>query len=130
MKIRLFYSITASIVGLCCLFLNQSHAQTNWSERMADTMLEVHKDSITYKEENKHSRWDYEQGLLLKAIERVWYRTGDAKYFRFILKDIDGFVSENGEIKGYKLEQYNIDNITGGRLLIMLYRETGKEKFK
>jgi unsaturated rhamnogalacturonyl hydrolase len=97
---------------------------------MADTMLEVHKDSITYKEENKHSRWDYEQGLLLKAIERVWYRTGDAKYFRFILKDIDGFVSENGEIKGYKLEQYNIDNITGGRLLIMLYRETGKEKFK
>ena len=107
-----------------------THAQTNWSERMANAMLEIHKDSITYKEEGKFARWDYEQAILLKALEQVWIRTGDGKYYQFILKNTDSYVNEKGEIKTYKGEQFNIDNITGGRILLMLYRETGKEKFK
>ena len=107
-----------------------THAQTNWSERMANAMLEIHNDSITYKEEGKFARWDYEQAILLKALEQVWIRTGDGKYYQFILKNMDSYVNEKGEIKTYKGEQFNIDNITGGRILLMLYRETGKEKFK
>ena len=112
------------------ILTQQTKAQTNWSERMANAMLETHKDSITYKEEGKFARWDYEQAILLKALERVWTRTGDGKYYQFILKNIDSYVNEKGEIKTYKGEQFNIDNITGGRILLMLYRETGKEKFK
>lgn len=107
-----------------------THAQTNWSERMANAMLEIHKDSIAYKEEGKFARWDYEQAILLKALEQVWTRTGDGKYYQFILKNMDSYVNEKGEIKTYKGEQFNIDNITGGRILLMLYRETGQEKFK
>lgn len=116
---------------LITLFQQATHAQTNnWSEKMANVMIETHKDSITYKEEGKSARWDYEQAIILKAIERVWYRTGDAKYFRFILNNMDSYVNDKGEIRTYKGEHLNIDNITGGRLLVMLYRETGKEKFK
>lgn len=106
------------------------NAQTNWSERMANAMMETHKDSITYKEAGKFARWDYEQAILLKALERVWNHTGDGKYYQFILKNMDAYVNEKGEIKTYKGEQFNIDNLTGGRILLMLYRETGKEKFK
>ncbi len=106
------------------------NAQTNWSERMANAMMETHKDSITYKEEGKFARWDYEQAVLLKALERVWTRTGDGKYYQFILKNMDSYVNDKGEIRTYKGEQFNIDNITGGRSLLMLYRESGKEKFK
>ena len=120
-----------NLILLILIFhFHQSLAQTNWSERMTDAMMEAHKDSITYKEAGKFARWDYEQAILLKALERVWYRTGDAKYYKFILKNVDAFVNEKGEIKGYKGEQFNIDNITGGRILLMLYRESGKEKFK
>jgi unsaturated rhamnogalacturonyl hydrolase len=104
------------------LTFQQTQAQTNWSERMANAMLEIHKDSITYKEEGKFARWDYEQAILLKALERVWIHTGDGKYFQYILKNMDSYVNEKGEIKTYKGEQFNI--------LLMLYRETGKEKFK
>ena len=118
------------ILSLSIICNHKIVSQTNWSERMADAMMEAHKDSITYKEVGKFARWDYEQAILLKALERVWYRTGDAKYYRFILKNMDAFVNEKGEIKGYKGEQFNIDNITGGRILLMLYRESGKEKFK
>ena len=118
------------LLVLFTFITQQTHAQTNWSERMANAMLETHKDSITYKEEGKFARWDYEQAILLKALERVWTRTGDGKYYQFILKNMDSYVNEKGEIKTYKGEQFNIDNITGGRILLMLYRETGKEKFK
>ena len=97
---------------------------------MANAMMEIHKDSITYKEEGKFARWDYEQAILLKALQSVWNHTGDGKYYQFILKNMDSYVNEKGEIKTYKGEQFNIDNITGGRILLMLYRETGKEKFK
>lgn len=112
------------------IFTQQTYAQTPWSERMANAMMETHKDSITYKEEGKFARWDYEQAILLKALERVWTRTGNGKYYQFILKNMDSYVNEKGEIRTYKGEQFNIDNITGGRILLMLYRETGKEKFK
>ncbi|MBB6002827.1 glycoside hydrolase family 88 protein [Arcicella rosea] len=119
------------LAGICLFFLsNTSLAQMKWSERMADIMLDVHKDSITYKEEGKRARWDYEQAIILKAIERVWYRTGDAKYYRFILNNMDSYVNDKGEIKTYKYDNFNSDNITGGRSLVMLYRESGKEKFK
>ncbi|MET3127948.1 unsaturated rhamnogalacturonyl hydrolase [Arcicella rosea] len=118
------------LAGICLFFSNTSLAQMKWSERMADIMLDVHKDSITYKEEGKRARWDYEQAILLKAIERVWYRTGDAKYYRFILNNMDSYVNDKGEIKTYKYDNFNSDNITGGRSLVMLYRESGKEKFK
>ncbi len=89
------------LAGICLFFSNTSLAQMKWSERMADIMLDVHKDSITYKEEGKRARWDYEQAILLKAIERVWYRTGDAKYYRFILNNMDSYVNDKGEIKTY-----------------------------
>jgi unsaturated rhamnogalacturonyl hydrolase len=112
------------------IFSNKIVAQLPWSERMANAMMETHKDSITYKEEGKYARWDYEQALLLKALERVWYRTGDAKYYRFILNNMDSYVNDKGEIRSYKGDQFNIDNITGGRTLVMLHRESGKEKFK
>ena len=118
------------LVIFLLIFSQQIHAQTNWSERMANAMMETHRDSITYKEEGKFARWDYEQAILLKALERVWTRTGNGKYYQFILKNMDSYVNEKGEIRSYKGEQFNIDNITGGRILLMLYRETGKEKFK
>ncbi|MEA5257488.1 glycoside hydrolase family 88 protein [Arcicella aquatica] len=137
MQRKLFFTIpivskcSIILAGICLFFsMNTSFAQTKWSTRMADIMLDVHKDSITYKEEGKRARWDYEQAILLKAIERVWYRTGDAKYYRFILNNMDAYVNDKGEIKTYRYDNFNSDNITGGRSLVMLYRESGKEKFK
>ena len=83
---------------LITLFQPATHAQTNnWSEKMANVMIETHKDSITYKEEGKSARWDYEQAIILKAIEKVWYRTGDAKYFRFILNNMDSYVNDRAK---------------------------------
>jgi unsaturated rhamnogalacturonyl hydrolase len=104
-------------------------AQTPWSERMAKTMLTVHRDSITVKD-GKPATWDYEQGLLLLAMERLWHRTGDGAYFRYIQKNIDSFVDEKGTIRTYALDEFNLDNVTPGRALLLLHTETGRPKYR
>ena len=102
------------------LFTTNLYAQEKpWSVRMADAFMQWHKDSIVIGN-NKYTRWDYEQGLMLKALETVWVRTGEGKYLDYIQKEIDLFVEEDGNIRTYDLEEYNIDNITSGRNLLLL----------
>nr|WP_260625888.1 DUF4350 domain-containing protein [Hymenobacter sediminicola] len=86
---------------------------------MTDAFISWHPDSILIGN-RKTARWDYEQGLMLKALERVWQRTGDARYFTYIQKDLDQFVQKDGTIRTYKLEDYNLDNLTTGHVLLTL----------
>lgn len=97
-------------------------------ERMASTVMTIWKDTI--KEEGKQEKWSYEQGVVLKGIEGVWLATGDGKYFNYIQQHIDRFVGDDGTIRTYKLEDYNIDNVLLGRNLLLLYKVTGREKYR
>jgi unsaturated rhamnogalacturonyl hydrolase len=42
---------------------------------------------------------------------------------------MDFFVNTDGAIKTYRQDEYNIDNINNGKLLLLLYRVTLKEKY-
>ncbi len=112
-----------------CPFLVFSQTQP-LSQRMVDSFIRQHPDSIVIGN-NKAARWDYEQGLMMKAIERVWNRTGDGRYYTYILNDLNQFVREDGSIRTYKADDFNIDNMPTGRTLLMLGQQTqpGKEKF-
>ncbi|GGH45724.1 hypothetical protein GCM10007423_44880 [Dyadobacter endophyticus] len=98
---------------------------------MADSFIANHKDSILVGK-NTATKWDYEQGLMLKAIEKVWCRTGEGKYFEYIRKDIDQYVRPDGTIRTYHADEFNIDNIPPGRALLALYQQSqpDKEKYK
>ncbi|RIV24843.1 glycoside hydrolase family 88 protein [Fibrisoma montanum] len=115
------------------LFFSPSvFAQTKpWSQQMADAFMARHKDSIVIGNQ-KSARWDYEQGLVLKAIEMVWNRTGDGKYYNYILNDINQFVGKDGSIRTYTTSDYNLDNITTGRVLLTLAQQTqpGRERYQ
>ncbi|RZJ79998.1 MAG: hypothetical protein EOO20_26365, partial [Chryseobacterium sp.] len=36
----------------------------------------------------------------------------------------------DGTIKGYRPDEYNIDHVNNGKLLLLLYRVTGKDKYR
>lgn len=74
--------------------------------------------------------WEYEQGVVLKGIERLWRETGDIRYFNYLKKMIDLFVREDGTIRTYNMQEYNSDFIPPGRLVLTLYKETKQEKYK
>src|ERR1700741_2264068 len=98
------------------------------AERMAATVMTIWKDSL-FTEAGKPAKWTYDQAVILKGIEGLWYRTGDAKYFNYMQKSMDFFVDDKGNIRTYKQQDYNIDNVLCGRILITLFNVTGKEKY-
>ena len=113
-----------SITLLFMLAVLLTNAQDiRWSERMAGTVIKVWPDSAT------HVKWAYEQGVFMKGIEEVWLQTGDQKYFEYIQKYLDNLIAADGTIKGYKEEDYNIDNILLGRQVLLLYQKLGTTKY-
>ena len=120
---------------LCLLFLPLlAPAQTApaaLSQRLADVFIAQHPDSIVIGN-RKAARWDYEQGLLLHALERVWERTGDGRYFAYIQHDIDQFVRGDGSIRTYRPDEFQLDNIATGRALLLLGQVSvpGNEKYR
>src|ERR1043166_8726928 len=80
------------------------------SERMAATVMKLWKDSWS-NDPARTERWSYEQGVALKGMESVWVNTGDGKYFTYIQQSLDRFVNDDGTIKTYKLDEYNLDKI-------------------
>lgn len=100
-----------------------------YSVRMAESFMTWHKDSIMVKE-NKPASWDYEQGLMYKAIEKVWNRTGNGKYYEYVRRDMNRYVQKDGSIRTYKYDDFNLDNIPTGRALLTLYQQTQPDKDK
>jgi unsaturated rhamnogalacturonyl hydrolase len=100
----------------------------SYAARMAQTVMTIWKDSLSMGS-GRPVRWSYDQGVVLKGIEGLWKNTADKRYFDYIQKSMDFFVGEDGSIRTYKQDEYNIDNVLCGRNLLMLYRVTGKEKY-
>ncbi|MFN8243042.1 MAG: glycoside hydrolase family 88 protein [Ferruginibacter sp.] len=100
-----------------------------YSQRMAKTAMNLWKDSFAIKP-GKPARWSYDQGVMLKGIEGIWRLYGDATYFNYIRHSMDFYVQEDGTIKDYKRDEFNIDHTSNGKILMMLYNITGKEKYK
>ena len=93
-----------------------------WSVRMADSAIARYPLSM--------AQWHYEHGFLLKSIEQVWLKTGQARYWRFVQDVMDAFVEPNGSIRTYRVEEYNLDHVNPGKMLFPLYRATGDARYR
>ena len=116
-----------SITFLLLVAVFSAVAQTKpISERAAATaMTALWSDNAGYP-----AKWTYDHGLVLKGIERVYHNTGDKQYLDFIQRSMDHFVADDGSIRTYSLDDYNIDNILPGRNLLFLYKVTKQEKYR
>jgi unsaturated rhamnogalacturonyl hydrolase len=115
------------IMGGFLSFAISLQAQS-WTEKMASTVMNIWKDSLAMQQ-GRPVKWSYDQGVVLKGIEGLWKNTADKKYFDYIQKSMDFFVDNDGNIRTYKAEDYNIDNILCGRNLLMLYKVTLNPKY-
>ena len=100
-----------------------------WSVRMADSVMARTPDPLLLDVVDR-PRWEYTQGLILKAILEVWRKTGDERYFTYARAYFDGMLEEQGGIRTYVLEEYNIDRINPGKVLFLLHERTREEKYR
>jgi unsaturated rhamnogalacturonyl hydrolase len=68
-------------------------------------------------------KWEYDTGMVLKGIERVALKSKDAAALAYVKRTIDGLVDASGTIKGYRMDEYNIDQINMGRVIFRLWAE-------
>lgn len=99
-----------------------------WSDRMALTLMKRHPEAYMI-DDSKTPKWDYVHGLVLHSIEELYKKNPDLRYPSYIKGYVDSFVQEDGTIKSYDLDKYNIDMIVAGRLLFNIYETTKEEKY-
>ncbi|MCR5107545.1 MAG: glycoside hydrolase family 88 protein [Lachnospiraceae bacterium] len=78
----------------------------------------------------KANKWNYIDGCMLSSLMRLYEMTGNKKYLEFSDSFMDWFINDDGTIKTYEKEEYNIDRIKPGCALFSLYDITGKEKYR
>ncbi|HZG69688.1 MAG TPA: glycoside hydrolase family 88 protein [Herpetosiphonaceae bacterium] len=87
-------------------------------------------DSVLSRHSPEAARWHYEQGLILRAIEQVWRATGEPAYWRFVKDTMDLFIGPDGDIRSYRVDEYNLDQIKPGVVLFPLLEVTGEERYR
>lgn len=100
------------------------------SQQMAATAMIKWKDSlVTRSSKDGKSRWNYQESVVLKAMEEIYKTTGDIKYFDYIKRHVDYYVNTDGTIRTYKQDEFSIDNIPMGRVVLYLYNTTHEQKY-
>lgn len=101
-----------------------------WSVQMANSVMEryPHLTDMDYKfHQRKKVKWQYDVAMVAQAISRLG--DIDEVYSEYMKDYIDFFIDEEGNIFNYKLTDYNLDKINPGNILIILYEESGEEKY-
>jgi len=102
--------------------------QMPWSTRAADKILAIHPHYINY--DTPALAWNYEQGMMLYALWNVWENTKDQKYFEYVRESVDFYLTSSGAIKTYHPENFRLDDILLGRVVLDLYVRTKEAKYK
>ena len=97
-------------------------AATPWSVRFASSVIKRNPEVTP--------RWDYIAGVVLLAIDRVAAKRDDDAMRAYVKRNMDRFVQPDGTITGYKLDEFNLDQIAQGRLLFPLYQRTRDNRYR
>lgn len=100
-----------------------------WSVAMADSEILRLGDKRAWRE-GRNVKWDYTAGLFTLSLLKLNQYVPDAQFVEFSKDTIGSFITKDGNIQGYKVDEYNIDNIAPGKTVIALYELTGEPRYK
>lgn len=106
------------------MYRSYGDENTDWANIAAYTML--HREPNM----NLEHKWEYEDGLMLNGMYDVYKVTKKSEYLHYIQDNINRLVDTKGNIYNYKHEDFNLDNINNGKILLDLYAETRNERYK
>ena len=93
-----------------------------WYARTAQTVMRRNPRTM--------EKWDYTAGTVLNAIWQVGEHTGDPRYARYVRENMDAFVQPDGTIQTYRTEDFSLDQVAQGRLLVPLWERTHDNRYR
>lgn len=101
-----------------------------WAKKMADSDQKRVPNPI-FLDGSKYPKWNYTNGLVTLANQRLYDYTKEQKYWDYGLAYVDQLIDKEGKILGgYALEKYNLDMVNSGKILFEVYKKTGEERYK
>lgn len=101
-----------------------------WSMRMGDSEVMRLGDRLAWREGRRGVKWCYTVGLFTLSLMRVNEVVPSPAYIEFTKDTIGSFITEDGGIRGFRMEHYNIDNVQPGRTVMKLYELTGEDRYR
>jgi unsaturated rhamnogalacturonyl hydrolase len=100
-----------------------------WSQRMAESLMVLFPQMWGMEERNSPV-WSYTYGLVGLSMQKLSAGTGIEKYYIYSKRFIDTMINDNGVIRTYRFNDFNIDEINPGKMLFMIYNKTKDERYK
>lgn len=72
--------------------------------------------------------FDYQKGVFLCGLERLYNLTGEERYYNYIKEWVDNYIDENGQLLHAQLDR--LDDLKSAVLLFELYEKTGEVRYK
>jgi unsaturated rhamnogalacturonyl hydrolase len=98
-----------------------------WGVRFADTVIATWPDPATI--DPAKNGWEYNTGIVLFGMSKVYESTRDPKYLDYIRRWVDGYVNDQGVLGWDQSRTHNLDYIQPGMLTLFLYEQTGQDKY-
>ncbi|MCL2878946.1 MAG: glycoside hydrolase family 88 protein [Treponema sp.] len=95
-----------------------------YTQLMAETIMR----RFPCPDDYPYRSWSYPQGFILWPFIRLYERTGDERYRKYVLDYCEKHVRENGDIPAFKGD--SLDDIMSGSVLVWAWRNTKQEKYR
>lgn len=128
LRFTVVFGIILLLCGHSCQSTRNESQAEKWSVRMANSVIGRFDTLTHYLGASESRRWQYDVAMMGGAIDKLG--NIDPKYSQYMVDYINHFVAEDGTVKGYVMEDFNIDNINPAKNLITLYKRTGEEKYR
>ena len=114
------------------LFLNgslvlQQFPYKHYSEWMAYSEMKRTPQSYLL-DFSSRPKWSYVMGIELESILDTYLRYGDQRLLDYCQTYTDTMINVQGDIRGYQLEDYNLDNIRTGHFVARMYQHHPEPK--
>jgi unsaturated rhamnogalacturonyl hydrolase len=106
--------------NLDSLTVGDAQGATDWSEAIVESTMARYTPATL-------GGWDYTRGLLLHGQHLVYQRIRDPRYLSYIKRWADRFVDSSGTLS---VHVDSLDSMLPGRVLLLLYRETGQARYR
>ncbi|MDE5570667.1 MAG: glycoside hydrolase family 88 protein, partial [Prevotella sp.] len=73
-------------------------------------------------------KWSYVMGIELESMLDTYLRYGDEDIRKYCQEYTDTMINQKGEIRGYNILDYNLDNIRTGHFVTRMYQKWPEQK--
>ena len=103
------------------------HPFKHYSEWMSRSEMKRTPKSYMLDFSNR-PKWSYVMGIELEGMLDTYLRYGGQDIFNYCKLYTDTMINEQGEIRGYNINDYNLDNIRTGHFVTRMYQQLPEKK--